>query len=262
MNLGLISKNLLLFHELYHFLTDIAISQFELLTNHPIYRDHKKLYKHENFPLISDEEYSYLEENLANAFMLGEMQSQISDHQLQKIVSWVKTMPPGYREGAATFLNLDRNNLEKENLNRYFGITAAKTQLNIVEQALDLSVFIPNPVKEIVGQCPIYILDDTQDTGLDPDIVRFHQRIEEIHETKAFKKMFAKIPDKIQSAWVETKEKLKYSIPKSLKFRKFKEYYSINLPDGYRAHFDKPIKKEKTWVALEIGDHRSMGHGK
>lgn len=261
-NLDQISKNILLFHEIYHFLTDLAVSQLELLTKHPMYRTHKKFYKNETVGLIPTEEYNELEENLANAFMLEEMQSLISDHQLHNIIAWVETMPAGYREGGKTFLSSNIKSLQKDNLGRYAGIVAAKTQLNIVEQALDLTVFIPKPLSYIVNQCPIYILDDTNETGLDPDIVRFFQRMEEVEETKSFKKMLMKIPQKIQNAWTKKKQLLKEVLPKSPQFKKFKGYYALYLPDGYRAHFIKPKKNEKRWLAVEIGTHQSMGHGK
>ena len=261
-NLDQIAKNIFVFHEIYHFLTDLAISQLELLTKHPMYRAHKKLYSNQTIGLISVEEYNELEENLANAFMLEEMQSLISDHQLRSIISWVETMPAGYREGGKTFLSSDLKNLQKDNLSRYAGIAAAKTRLNIVEQALDLTVFIPKPLKNIIAQCPIYILDDTDETGLDPDIVRFFQRMEKVEETRPFKKMFVKIPQKIQQAWIEKKDKLTERLPKPPQFRKFKDQYALYLPDGYRAHFIKPKKNETTWLATEIGNHQSMGHGK
>ena len=261
-NLDQISKNVLFFHEIYHFLTDLAISQLELLTKHPMYRVHKNLYKNKAAGLISSEEYNELEENLANAFMLGEIQSLISDHQLQNIIAWVETMPAGYREGGKTFLSYNTKSLQKDNLNRYAGIAAAKTKLNIVDQALDLTVFIPKPLTNIVDQCPIYILDDTNETGLDPDIVRFFHRMEEIEETKPFKKMFVKLPQKIQNAWIKKRELLKEFLPKPPQFKKFKDYYALYLPDGYRAHFIKPNKNETRWLAVEIGNHQSMGHGK
>ena len=256
-----VSKNVLFLHEIYHFLVDLAISQLELLTNHSIYRAHKRLYKNQARGFMSIEEYNELEENLANAFMLEEIQSSISEHQLQNIISWVETMPAGYREGAKTYVEASKKNLENENLNRYAGVIAAKTKLNIIEQALDLTVFIPKPLESIIQQCPLHILDDTDETGLDADIVRFFQRIDEIEETKQFKKMFSKIPRKIQNAWLETKELVKEFIPKSLKLKKFKGWYSLRLPDGYRVHLDPP-RKEKGWIAVKIGDHQVMGHGK
>lgn len=261
-DLGQISKQILFNHELYHFLTDLAISQLELLTKHSMYRPHKQLYKNEKLHLSSNEDYNDLEENLANAFMLEEIQTSISKNQLKKIISWVETMPRGYRDGANTFLKSRKNKLENDNLNRYAAIVAAKTQLNVIEPALDLSVFIPKPLSNIVVQCPVYILDDTQEHGLDDDIVRFFQKMEAIEETKHFKKMFVKLPQKIQLAWKKKREELKVCLPKYPQFRKFKELYSVYLPDGFRVHFSKPQKNETTWLATGIGDHQRMGHGK
>ena len=91
-------------------------------------------------------------------------------------------MPRGYRDDARTFLKSEKNYLEKGNLNRYAALVAAKRQLNIVEPALDLSALIPDPIENIVAQCPLYILDD--------DIVRFFQKIDEIEETNKLKNCF------------------------------------------------------------------------
>ena len=107
-------------------------------------------------------------------------------------------MPAGYRDGAETFLNSKRASLEKDNLNRFLALVAADAKLNIVDPALDLSVFLPKSEEKILSQCPIYILDDASDHGLDKDIVRFFQKMEKIEETKKFKKILSKIPQKIQ----------------------------------------------------------------
>ena len=240
-NLDQISKQILFNHETYHFLTDLAISQLELLTQHPMYRPHKYLYKLKELHLSANEDYNELEENLANAFMLEKIGTSISKSQLKKIISWVETMPRGYRDGARTFLKSEKNYLEKGNLNRYAALVAAKRQLNIVEPALDLSALIPNPIENIVAQCPLYILDDAHDHGLDDDIVRFFQKMEEIEETNKFKKMFLKIPQKIQMAWKQKKEELKISLPRH---PNFKNVYALYLPEGFRVHFLKPEKKK------------------
>ena len=152
--------------------------------------------------------------------------------------------------------------MKKGNLNRYAALVAAKRQLNIVEPALDLSALIPDPIENIVAQCPLYILDDAHDHGLDDDIVRFFQKMDEIEETNKFKKMFLKIPQIIQMAWKQKKEELKISLPRHPNFKKFKNVYALYLPEGFRVHFLKPEKKETTWIAVKIGDHQSMGHGK
>ncbi len=261
-NLDQISKQILEHHERYHFLTDLAVSQFELFIRQPIYRPHKKLYELQTHFVSSSEDYNELEENLANSFMLKEIKTLASKSLLKKILSWVETMPAGYRDGADTFLNSKSNSLEKDNLNRFLALVAAEAKLNIVDPALDLSVFLPEPKEKIISQCPIYILDDASDHGLDKDIVRFFQKMEKIEETKKFKKMLSKIPHKIQTAWERKSHELKDFLPKPPKFEKFKQYYSLRLPDGYRAHFLKPENKQTTWLAVGIGDHLSMGHGK
>ena len=261
-NLDQISKQILEHHERYHFLTDLAVSQLELFIKTAIYRPHKDLYKIQTPFLKSNEDYNELEENLANSFMLKEMKTLVSKSQLKKILSWVKTLPAGYRDGAETFLDLKRGILEKDNLNRFLALVAADAKLNIVDPALDLSVFLPEPEEKIVSQCPIYILDDAGEHGLDRDIVRFFQKMEKIEETKKFRKMLSKIPQKIQNAWKKKRNELEEFLPKPPKFEKFKQYYSLRLPDGFRAHFLKPEKNETTWLAVEIGDHLSMGHGK
>ena len=79
--------------------------------------------------------------------------------------------------------------------------------------------------------------------------------MEKIEETKKFRKMLSKIPQKIQNAWKRKRNELTEFLPKPPKFEKFKQYYSLRLPDGFRAHFLKPEKNETTWMAVEIGDH-------
>ena len=141
-------------------------------------------------------------------------------------------------------------------------IAATKAKLNVIEPALDLSVLIPKPKKNIITRCPIYLLDDTEDYGLDKDIIRFFQKMDAIEETKKFKKMFLKIPQKIQMAWKKKKGEMKISLPQHPQFKKFKNLYALYLPDGFRVHFLKPQKNGSTWLAIEIGDHQRLGHGK
>ena len=77
-NLDQISNQILEYHERYHFLTDLAVSQLELFIKTAIYRPHRDLYKIQTTFLKSNEDYNELEENLANSFMLKEMKTLVS----------------------------------------------------------------------------------------------------------------------------------------------------------------------------------------
>ena len=58
-----VSLNFLLYHELYHYFTDIAISQLELLSKEAIYKRHKARYKNKSvYHLSKESNYSKIED--------------------------------------------------------------------------------------------------------------------------------------------------------------------------------------------------------
>ena len=83
----------------------------------------------------------------------------------------------------------------------------------------------------------------------------------EIKETKKFKKMLEKQPPVIKSDWNKKKKELLISIPKPPKFKKFKDFFALYLIQGFRVHFRKPERGSSIWWAEEINNHKAAGHG-
>jgi len=71
------------------------------------------------------------------------------------------------------------------------------------------------------------------------------------------------MPDSVQKAWKKTKRNLAVAIPPGADFKQWDKgsgVYSLRLNDNYRAHIQRP-KVGDTWMALDLGTHKEMGHG-
>ena len=73
--------------------------------------------------------------------------------------------------------------------------------------------------------------------------------------------MLEKQPSIIKSDWNKKKKELLNSIPKPPRFKKFKDFFSLYLIQGFRVHFRKPERGSSIWWAEEINNHKAAGHG-
>jgi mRNA-degrading endonuclease RelE of RelBE toxin-antitoxin system len=87
-----------------------------------------------------------------------------------------------------------------------------------------------------------------------------------IGETKRFLKELQKMPQRIQKAWHQAKQKIAITLVNSgLDFKLWsrtrnEKIYSMRLSKNYRAHLAY-IAMDNAWEARSIGPHKAMGHG-
>lgn len=251
-----IAFELLRLHETWHFATDYMVSQWEILMGRPCWDILRNQVKAEG-------SYFELEEAVANAFMLRELQGAIPTIAYKRIEEFTTRQPPGYNEGvhrvedAAFWEGVD------ELAKSYAGRTAIESNLAILSSGLDLSAFYPLRDLDRASNCPLFLVRDEKRINLPSDVVRLIESIDPIVETRKFEKQLKKTPLKIQESWKSKKVKLKESVPRHPEFEKLKGEmkgtYSIRLDLNYRAHLE-PAPDYSHWEAIAVGTHRDMGH--
>ena len=248
--------DLLLHHERFHFLADYAQTQTELLLGVPC----RYLLKNQ-FP---KGKYLEIEEALANAFMLKQMQNSATKTQIGKIKKFILSQSAGYRD--ALPYSEDPEYFDhglSEVVKAYVGLVALDKNVSLPLSCIDWhSNFLPSE-KIDWSECPIYILQNDEGLGLPPLVPKFLPCIPDIRETKKFLKKFSKLPLQYQTSWLETKSDLTVKPPNPKQFEalkgKMRGIYSLRVGSGHRAHL-KPINEYEYWEAFEIGTHTEMGH--
>jgi hypothetical protein len=111
----------------------------------------------------------------------------------------------------------------------------------------------------------VYVLNDLEQIGLAPDALRLVTAIAEIREPLAFLKALEKQPPDIQKAWDRRKRQLQIAITvgSGLELMKGRKppLWSLRLNKGYRVHLQAPSTALEVWTAVQIGNHKEMGHG-
>ena len=86
----------------------------------------------------------------------------------------------------------------------------------------------------------------------------------QLHEPPEFKRKVSELPSPIQRAWFRQRDRLKVAITPGADFKRWEkggpDVYSLRVSVGYRAHIRRERLKNE-WVALDIGNHKEMGHG-
>ncbi len=249
---------LILEHELFHFATDYACAQWEIIVRSPLWSflTHQRLQK--------DGRYLVQEEKMANAYMLRRFKQHGTAAGYRCASSFSRSQPLGYREAEEAISDDAFEHGLTELLKYYLGVLTIRKGVRFLSGALDLSQSFPLGDHLDVSACPIHLIADHNQLGMPPLAVRLIQSIPRIEETKAFKKSLKTMQPDIQKQWVKKKQQLAEHIPPHPKFEKFGKgpppVFSIRLPRGHRAHLS-PVDKEGYWQAIEIGSHAKMGHG-
>ena len=247
--------DLLLEHELFHFATDYVCAQWEILMRAACWCALTE--KRQQKAGI----YVWLEEALANAYMLRTLEPSWGKLISKAARRFVRLQPPGYSAApnyvADTDFNLGLADLAKT----YIGIQA-------VERGLDVSsTFDHGPVFPVSptipsGQCPIHIIHDVGSFGIPRIAVRFYPPPRMIVETDKFRKMLASVPHDILRRWNRKKEMLRQvGFPRPPEFENFKDHHSLRVGLNFRAHLRHVSGVNYDWEAFEIGPHTKMGHG-
>jgi hypothetical protein len=242
-------------HELFHFAVEYAFSQCELLTEKSVY---KELITKMNDPQLG---YRGIEEGLANANMIRSFWGRSVKGKTAALKSFVKMQPAGYNT-AHEFTN--RNIYERrcsDYISMYYHfITGIKTDIGID----GYNLLPPHPIDW--SFCPVHIINDDIRLNFDPSLIDFFAYVNQLHESEKFKKQLKKLSSQIQQMWTRTKTKLAHDATASgLDFKQWEKnqdsvIYSVRVNRNFRAHLEYK-RIQKYWLCLNIGDHKSMGHG-
>lgn len=97
-----IAKDILFYHELFHFITELAVSRVESKLDRPIYSlsgfSSGALLRKGLFGYFFDSQASLLEESLANAYSYNSLRKSNRRQLLRELYNWMRGLAPGYRD--------------------------------------------------------------------------------------------------------------------------------------------------------------------
>jgi hypothetical protein len=259
--------SILLHHEQMHFAVDYACAWFELMLRAPIRREFTARFRATSPFKGIDKAESYLEieETAANAHMLRQLARSKSVRTVKTVERFVATQPAGYCDAVNATDDTAFRKVIANTLQSYLALWAMEHSLDLGSAALDLSRLLPLEDDTALAECPVHILDDLQDIGVAAGSIRLIHRIPEIVETTYFLKRFHRQHSSVQNDWTRKKEEIKIHLPRPPRFEKLKDWtpptWSLRLRDGHRAHLQAPRLGETAWQAVDIGNHKEMGHG-
>jgi hypothetical protein len=242
-------------HELFHFEADCMAANWELCVGHAIYTSPKD-------PALGLRE---LEEGLANAYMLRGFRHRegilrIAGESYRALKAFCKLQPDGYCDGPH-YAKSRGSYLEGcRSLSFFFG-----SEHEVPPGALDTAIFYPNPFRVDWRRCPILVHDELgllRTLGID---LSLFDTITGIVESKEFLKALAKLGPRFEAMWARRKADLSRSVQLSfLGLQRWKaggsDCYSVRLDGNYRVHLLRDPSRN-AWIAAQVGDHKSMGHG-
>lgn len=241
-------------HELFHFATEYATAQAEILIGKPIYRHGK--------PKTGNLSYIALEEQLANAWSYRTLTSRVRriwnvPGKAAIITKIFKAGPKGYRDFQAsleykTFFDDDCEDLVR----LIYGEEGAGLT---IKGATDIRQLFPLETPGLWRHCPLFIFHDEREYGLPELGISLFPKILTVTESDKFQHRLNKLGANVQNLWDRTKIKLLKdpSLP-GLDLKRWKELYSIRLNDNFRAHLSY---QPDLMFAIEIGSHKDLGHG-
>jgi len=250
-------------HELFHFATDYAIAQAELVHQEPWWVPAKRAF------IAASPHYCTQEEKAANAYMLKAFRSMKPALRLrgkqQALRNWTYKQPPGYAEGglveregwdltlhclAGCYLDYSRIGRENDNLWE-------------LQRGYDWPHQFPIRPRIDWRYCPIHLVHDGDRLGIPRDYLNLFSRLPVIEETKDFQRSLQSLAPAIQQGWIRTKTKLLSCISRGADFKKWSRagnnVWSVRINNSYRAHLQ--YDPDGVWRALAIGSHKEMGHG-
>lgn len=249
-------------HELTHFHIDVGIAQFELLTRMPLWYPRKRSFQIRH-------EYDKFEETLANASMLRAIRSIKGSLRVigrtDLLRQWSRLQPAGYSTGyryepdARYAAAIDKQGAA------YLAPTKLRRPVRNLIRLAPLA-----EASRVLGTAdvPLYLVYESTsyfagDIGLLPSI-------NIVSETPHFRKRLRKTSHHIQRDYLRFKARLaKFgpehtgSLPKGMGLERWpnlgKNGFSTRLNGGDRLHLIHLGGVD--FEAVDIGDHRSLGHG-
>lgn len=251
-------------HELFHFATDYAVAQAELVHQEPWWIPAKVANK------SSKPSYCVLEEQLANAYMLKAFRTRKPGLQVPRkqaaLRRFIQDQPEGYRDGwRVKPADWERKLAE---LAGQYGKHSANGSISRylfdAKFGYDWASQFPMWPRIDWRYCPIHLVQDGAKLDLPPDWLTFFSQIICIQYSDKFRDGLQVLAPPIQKAWERTKEKLKMGITAGADFKKWPkegpDVYSIRINDRVRAHLQYR-RLAGDWLALRIGGHKELGHG-
>lgn len=248
-------------HELFHFEADCMAANWELSTGKEVYWRGRVDWHKE------------LEEALANAYMLrgfrypeGKLRDAKGSYRALK--AFCAIQPPGYCDGpryARSRLSYFDGCRDLSFVFRCIAEGEGEGDWTVDPNALDTSIFFPNPFRIDWRRCPI-IIDDKlgilKTLGID---LPFFETITGIIESQSFLKAIDRLGPRIEAIWFRRKADLARSVKlNALGFERWKpggrDCYSVRLDGNFRAHLRRDLERQ-CWIAESVGDHKFMGHG-
>jgi hypothetical protein len=241
-------------HELFHFATEYALAQLELLLTEPL---------HVHRPELRDPQLGYIvaEERAANAWMLRSLGStkraMRSSGRAKALRRFISRQPGGYCD-APEIYGADKFRAACRALVlAYWGPRGA--------ERTNLDWLFPITPRIDWRQCPVHIIHDDKRLTFAPGAFDLFAHVRGLVLTESFEAELKKLPRPLQRAWEKTQRMLSVSTAiAGLDFKLWERrpsgrVYSVRVSRGCRAHLR--YEERGSWVAEEIGLHAAMGHG-
>ncbi|MDP1916423.1 MAG: hypothetical protein Q8L14_09270 [Myxococcales bacterium] len=256
-----------LHHELFHFGIEYAVAQLECMTGKAIYRLAQTF-----FGDLAEDEYPYNqpEEALCNGYALRQMTStRPRPRNAQEILRRnMAQEKPGYRDG----IKYETDRAFEEGFREYIinavsfpGPSGTPLLETKTWSGLDLLSLLPGGGEIPEGSAPIIILDDFAEHGLPPFTIGVQQftSLATVEESARFQKKLSKLDHLVRKQWEAQKRRLTQQTTFGFEFWERTSdgpVYSVRVGDNFRAHILVVDPATKA-VALDIGNHKAMGHG-
>lgn len=249
-----IGYDFLLQHELFHFAADYMCAQWEILLQAPCWSALTNYRKREGI------DYLEIEEKLANAYMLRQLNKRWTLSARRLILTAIEGSPPGYRDGVTCVDEQTFKSNLAELTKVYIGLHAIEKEINLLTTGVDITAFYTLAERLDASQCPITIIHNEDRFGIPQIGTNFILKIPTIVESESFQKTFRKLDLSLQKRWKKKKQQLAETIPRHPEFEKFADVFSLRLNDNYRVHL-RPSNDMAVWEAIAVGTHKEMGHG-
>jgi hypothetical protein len=261
-----VAADAILLHERFHFAVDLACAWFEILLRSPVRAESaRRMESSSVMPgQVASQKWLEVEEAGANGHMLRSLATNCQPDTLEAIRNFVSTQPEGYRDGLNAIGDDEFQAVLTETIQSHLGVWALERGLDLGSPAFDPHSVIPISREALIEQCPVYEIDDLDESGLGAGNIKLILRIEAVQELPKFKKQLQKLDQRYQEQWERLKEQISIGLPHHPRFKKLKgkkpPQYALYLPSGHRVHLQPPDVFGGPWSALEVGTHTEMGH--
>jgi hypothetical protein len=252
-------------HELFHFATEAAIAQVELLIDAALYLPAQRKLKEDGA------RYHEVEEKLANAWMLRTFRTNLPAYRVSgkqaALRDFAQKQPAGYRDALAV-KTIEDWDAGYDDL--AFGYVSRTDHcdgfLHLWESdAYDWTRAFPVHPRINWRHCAIHLVDDSTRYGIPAGWIPFFPNIPSIIEDEQFEKQLVSLATEARKGWRKVKTMMQATLQaRGLNFKRWPKggdnVYSVRINDKVRAHL-RLDKATHEWRAVAIGGHKELGHG-